>query len=279
MATSAPNEPLSLTLSDTRVAYAQAGDGDVLLLIHGSLCDYRYWRWQMPALSQHMRIVGPSLRGFWPTAYTSEHPDFGIARHTEDMLEFAHALTAETAKLHVLGHSRGAQIALEMALRAPELVHSLTLADPGFRFADEAPAPSFHSDVVAMLRQGKTDEALEHFVDTVNGPDTWRRMTGWFKAMVRDNAYTLLSQLRDLSRAVDPERVSALHCPTLLIGGANSPARYRDRLDILQTMIPDCRRTTIALAAHGMNLANPKAFNRAVIDFICAHPVARRATA
>jgi pimeloyl-ACP methyl ester carboxylesterase len=273
MATPVQQDALSLSLPDTRVVYVQAGEGDVLLLIHGSLCDYRYWRWQMPALSPHMRVVAPSLRGFWPTAYASEHPDFGIERHTRDMLAFARALTAGTGRLHVAGHSRGAQVALEMALHAPDIVHSLTLADPGFGFAGEPPVPSFHTDAVALLRQGRTEEALALFVDTVNGPDTWRRMTNWFKVMVRDNAYTLLSQLRDLNRAIDPDTLRALRCPSLLIGGENSPARYRGRLDTLQSLIPDCRRTTIAQAAHGMNLANPKAFNRAMIDFISAHPV------
>src|SRR3546814_6385392 len=44
-----------------------------------------------------------------------------------------------------------------------------------------------------------------------------------------------------------------------LVGGANSPARYARRLDVLEKIFPHAGRITIPLASHGMNLANPKA--------------------
>lgn len=34
------------------VSYTESGVGECVLLIHGSLCDYRYWRWQIPQLSE-----------------------------------------------------------------------------------------------------------------------------------------------------------------------------------------------------------------------------------
>jgi len=168
----------------------------------------------------------------------------------------------------VIGHSRGAQVAIELAIQAPHLCRSLTLADPGFRFADEPETPVFYADAVARLHDGDTEGALAQFIDTVNGDDTWRKMVGWFKDMVRDNAATLLSQIHEANRAVDPQAIARLICPVLLIGGAQSPAKYGTRLDRLQQLLPQAHRTRIALAAHGMNLANPRAFNRAVLEFI-----------
>ncbi|MGB6103798.1 MAG: alpha/beta hydrolase [Pusillimonas sp.] len=247
--------------------YTQAGQGEILLLIHGSLCDYRYWRWQIPALSQSHTVVAPSLRGFWPEAFTTEDNSFSIARHTHDLQAFIRAISPDRP-VHILGHSRGAQVALELACQAPELTRSLTLADPGFRIDAEAETASFHTEAVALLKRGEVDTALADFVDSVNGPGTWRQMVGWFKTMVKDNAYTLLSQVREINLAVNLDRAASLQCPVLLIGGANSPARYRSRLDILEQAFAQASRITIPLASHGMNLANPKAFNQAVSHFL-----------
>ncbi|HUH58765.1 MAG TPA: alpha/beta hydrolase [Candidimonas sp.] len=257
------------TTGHSMIHYTEAGAGQMLVLLHGSLCDYRYWRWQLPALAQHYRVVAPSLYGFWPNALDREDPEFSVRRHVEDTVNLLRSLSND-GPVHVLGHSRGAQVALEVACNAPELVRSLTLADPGFRIDEEPPMPSVHADIARMLRQGQLEEAMAGFVDAVNGAGTWRQMTSWFKTMVKDNAYTLLSQLREINLAIRLEQAAALRCPVLLIGGAHSPPRYGNRLDVLENALLDATRTTIPLASHGMNLANPKAFNGAVLSFLDA---------
>ena len=259
----------TLPLSDGGLHYLQAGTdtGAPVLLIHGSLCDYRYWRWQMPAFADTHRVLVPSLRGCWPDTQPHPQTQYAIRRHAADLAQLLQALDVPGGA-HVVGHSRGAQVAVELALQAPHLCRSITLADPGFRFADEPETPVFYADAVERLRHGDTEGALEQFIDTVNGADTWRKMVGWFKDMVRDNAATLLSQIHEANLAVEPAAVADLRCPVLLVGGAQSPAKYGTRLDRLQQLLPQARRTRIALAAHGMNLANPRAFNRAVLEFI-----------
>ncbi|MHA3903875.1 alpha/beta fold hydrolase [Castellaniella sp. WN] len=258
-----------LALPDGGLHYTQAGVGAdaPILLIHGSLCDYRYWRWQVPAFAETRRVIAPSLRGCWPDAQSHPRAEYAIDHHADDLAHLLRALD-EHGGAHVIGHSRGAQVALALATRAPQLCRSLTLADPGFRFADEPETAIFYADAVQRLRDGDAEGAIERFIDTVNGADTWRRMVGWFKDMVRDNAATLLSQIREANLPVDPRDAAALPCPVLLVGGAQSPAKYGTRQDRLQRLLPQARRARIALAAHGMNLANPRAFNRTILEFV-----------
>ncbi|MFV0284709.1 MAG: alpha/beta fold hydrolase [Castellaniella sp.] len=255
-----------LPLPDGTLHYTQAGDGEPILLIHGSLCDDRYWRWQYPALSEMHRVIAPSLRGCWPDAQAHPRADYAIDRHAADLAQLLRAMDTRGGA-HVVGHSRGAHVALALAIQAPELCRSLTLADPGFRFTDEPETPVFYADAVQRLQAGDAEGAVELFIDTVNGPDTWRKMVGWFKDMVRDNAATLLSQIKEANLPVDPQDAAPLTCPVLLVGGAQSPARYGTRQDRLQQLLPQARRTRIALAAHGMNLANPRSFNRTILEF------------
>lgn len=259
-----------LALADSQLHYTQHGESDsAVLLIHGSLCDYRYWRWQIPALAGQHQVLAPSLRGCWPAVQPHPQPGYNIHTHAQDLVHLVRALDRHNG-VHVVGHSRGAQVAMVFATLAPALCRSLTLADPAFRFEDEPETPPFYAKTVAQLQDGQRDAALEGFIDTVNGQDTWRRMVPWFKDMSRDNAMTLLSQIGEANTPVTVQDAMALSCPLLLVGGANSPVKYGTRQDRLQQLVPGAQRVRIAMAAHGMNLANPRAFNQAVLDFMAA---------
>lgn len=283
-----PAVSMSLTerqalLGDTLVHWLEAGEGDLLVLIHGSLCDYRYWRWQIPAFSTRFRVIAPSLPGCWPEPVgpgmdmTDSAPArraimnddrYSIARHVAAISRLCRE-TAGNRRLYLLGHSRGAQVALEAALALPNRTAGLILADPGFAFDDEPPVPAVHTPIAEKLGHAPLDEVIGEFVDTVNGPDTWRRTVPWFKEMVRANAWTLLPQLKDMHRSVDLEEVTeSLTCPVMLISGEHSPQRYGSRIDRLLKVLPASQHVVVPRAAHGMNLANARYFNDSVLDFL-----------
>lgn len=248
------------------LSYVESGQGQVLLLVHGSLCDLRYWRWQIPELSRHFRVVAPSLRGYWPHAFEQASPLFTVEQHATDLGK----LIDETVgrPVHLLGHSRGAHVALELAAQAPSRIASLILADPGRQATPSATALAFQKQAADLLARGDVEGALAGFIDTVNGADTWRRMTGWFKEMVRDNAGTLFSQVAEHDTAFDPSRAGALKCPVLLLGGEHSPTRFKRSMDVLQAFLPHAQRDVIPSASHGMNLGNARAFNARVEHFV-----------
>ena len=82
----------------------------------------------------------------------------------------------------LVGHSRGGRVALEVALRRPDALRSLTLADPGLPLPGEDDLRgSFRQEALTLIRQGDVDTGLALFVDTVTGPNTWQRMVPWFK--------------------------------------------------------------------------------------------------
>lgn len=252
---------------DFPFAYTEAGQGETLVLVHGSLCDYRYWRPQLSGLSTRLHVVAPSLRGYWPTAFTQEDSRFTVAQHAQDLS----ALITHLGKgqpVHVLGHSRGAHVALVAASKYPHCVKSLILADPGFQLQHESNPYDYLERAAFELQDGDLEGALQRFIDTVNGETTWGKMVSWFKEMVRDNAGTLLSQALEPAKSFALNDAARITCPVLLLGGRNSPARYGKIMDALQSRLPCVQRDTIAMAAHGMNLANPRAFNARVAQFI-----------
>lgn len=262
------------TLADQApLTFVELGYGRTTLLIHGSLCDYRYWRWQMAPLAEYGRVIAPSLRGFWPHTCIAPDPRFSVQQHAADLVALIRA-TSPDEPVDIVGHSRGAHVALEMAVQAPALVRSMVLADPGMNVPGVSRNSGFINSAAQSVAQGLTEAGLETFIDTVSGPDTWRRMTGWFKTMVRDNAGTLLSQALEADTLYDPDAARQISCPVLLLGGSNSPQRYRQIIDVLAPRLADARRDTVPMASHGMNLANPKSFNRKVLAFFAGEQTA-----
>jgi len=263
-----PEFPLSyLDLDGSRIAYADLGDGPPLLLLHGSLCDCRYWHAQIKSLATHFRVIAPSLRFYWPDQWDGKGSGFSAAQHTADALALLARLGITGA--HVVGHSRGAKVALGMAVNQPAAVHTLTLADPGIALPGQIDRRgSFREQACELIREGQLDEGLSIFIDAVSGAGTWPRMVPWFRQMARDNARTLLGQIHEKSEPFDESLLRSLNLPVLMIGGALSPAPYPAIIDYLEQVLPDTQRVTIAGSSHGMNIGNPRVFNQAIVSFL-----------
>ena len=256
----------TLRIKGHTFTFQDEGTGPTLLLIHGSLCDYRYWRWQVPELAKHCRVIVPSLRHFWPDTLEDTTP-FDYVQHAQDMVDLLQQLGLNQA--HILGHSRGAAIAMQMALEHPNSVKSLILADPGLRTSEQlSESIQFKQESLSLIQEGKLDEGLSLFIDTVSGAGTYKRMVRWFREMVKDNAHTLFRQRFEPPFLLDAERFQAIHSATTLIGGSQSPAPFPEINQCLKAIWPHAITEILDPASHGMNLALPHEFNRCVVEHI-----------
>ncbi|PLZ04456.1 alpha/beta hydrolase [Burkholderia sp. WAC0059] len=263
--------------SGLRLPYVESGEGELLLFVHGSLCDYRYWQPQLAGLNRHFRCVAVSLSHYWPAADAAQGQPFSWSRHADELGEFVDGLGAGPA--HVVGHSRGGCVSFHFARRRPELVRTLTLADPGGPVrrdgetgSADAPLPetvnALRARAVQLIETGEVDAGLRLFVDSVSRPGFWDRSTLAFRTMATDNASTLGPQFRDPLPAYTREDAADVRCPVLLIDGEQSPEVFHRTVAALEQWLGDARRETVAGASHGMNLARPGAFNRYVEQFV-----------
>ncbi len=106
-----------------RIAFQRRGAGPPLLLLHGLVCDGRLWRRELDALSDTFTVVAWDAPG---CGASSDPPaEFRIADYGSCLAAFVDALDLD--HVHVLGHSFGSVLALELYRQRPARVRSLIL--------------------------------------------------------------------------------------------------------------------------------------------------------
>ena len=112
------------------VSILEAGRGDPVLLLHGLGATKASFLPTLFALSKRHRVIAPDLLGHGDTAKPLARYDApAFAQFTLDLMD---ALDIE--RTHLIGNSMGGRISLEVALRAPDRVRSLTLLCPAVAF-------------------------------------------------------------------------------------------------------------------------------------------------
>ena len=123
----------SVDLPGGPVWYDEQGGGPPVVLIHGGAVDSRFFKDNVPALVDRFRVISVDLWGH------GRSPDrdgpFSVASFSDDVAAVIER--AAGGRAHVLGHSIGAVVALDLAMRHPERVDRLIVASGGFDSSEE----------------------------------------------------------------------------------------------------------------------------------------------
>ncbi len=127
--------PVQTALTTPTLAYIDQGAGpETLLLVHGLAANAGFWRYNIPELARHYRVIAVDLPGYGKSSKATWYP-YSMSFYAASLARLVEEL--ELGPVTVVGHSMGGQIAMTMALRHPESVSRLVLAAPagieGFR--------------------------------------------------------------------------------------------------------------------------------------------------
>jgi len=132
-------------VNGVRLHYVQAGQGPLIVLLHGFPEFWYGWRLQIPALAAAgYRVIAPDMRGYNLSEKPPTVADYRMEALTSDVAALIRHAGEENAV--VVGHDWGGAVAWETAIRLPQVVRRLVVLN--------APHPA------AMLRELRTVEQL-----------------------------------------------------------------------------------------------------------------------
>jgi pimeloyl-ACP methyl ester carboxylesterase len=113
-------------VGDVRLHYVEAGEGPLVVLLHGFPEFWFGWRLQIaPLAAAGYRVVAPDTRGINLSSKCDDFEDYGVDLLAADIHGLIGALGAESA--FVVGHDWGGSIAWTVAMNHPEVVERLVI--------------------------------------------------------------------------------------------------------------------------------------------------------
>jgi pimeloyl-ACP methyl ester carboxylesterase len=129
-----------------RTWYADYGQGEPLVLMHGGLVDARFFEPNLDALAEHFHVYTPERRGHGHTPDVEGPITYQLM--ADDTVAFLDAVVGEPADL--VGHSDGAVVAMLVAMQRPEAVKRLVMISGGYNTSGAA-QPDVELDVDQLV--------------------------------------------------------------------------------------------------------------------------------
>lgn len=257
--------------------YVEEGAGPPVVLVHGSVSDYREWGKQLKPLGQQYRVVAYSRRYHWPNVPPGPAADASLELQADDLAALISALHLAPAR--IIGHSYGAATALHLTLRHPELVHSLVLAEPGVPGVlagqpdQEAILKEAQMVRSEMTRAFATKDAAQ-IVRTITkhvAPGEYEKATPAERKGLLANvaAFELdYTARRPAFTCADAQKIAV---PVLLVTGKRSPMGLQRMAETTAGCIKGAQLVSIPQATHWMQLDQAEVFNSAILAFLSKH--------
>ena len=256
--------------------YEDVGEGTPLVFVHEYAGDHRAWEMQLRFFARRYRCIAYSARGYPPSAVPADPGAYSQDRATDDIAAVIEAL--ELAPAHVIGLSMGAFATLHLGLRHPHLARSLVAAGVGYGAAPDKRA-QFQRETDATIARIRA-EGMDRMADVYgHGPTRLifeqkdPRGFAEFIAQLAEHstegsALTMQGVQRQRPSLFDlRDEFARMTLPTFVIAGDEDDPTLEASLYLKRT-IPGSALLVMPKCGHTMNLEDPDAFNRAVLDFI-----------
>jgi pimeloyl-ACP methyl ester carboxylesterase len=264
--------------------YSVRGAGEPVVLVHAGL----FAEWfrpllEEPALAARYRVLSFHRVGYAGSSRVAG--PVGISRQAAQLDALMRHVGIERA--HVVGHSSGGNIALQLALDAPERVHSLSLLEPALPVGGGsermlATRQAVMATIVEHFRAGNRAAAVDGFMRMVSGPGYRapfdQALPGVFDRGVSD-ADTFFGQELPAIQQWQLARDDAgrITRPVLAVVGEKSPEVspiWTARQQLLLSSLPNAEGYVLPGTTHLLHVQNPRGMAEALAAFFARHPMA-----
>lgn len=273
-------------VGELRLHWVEAGDGPLVLLLHGFPEHGLAWRRQLPALAAAgFRAVAPDLRGYNLSEKPKGVASYRMERLAGDVASLVRRLGYE--KTFLVGHDWGGAIAWCVPALHPGLVERLAILN--------APHPIVMKRKLATLAQARRSSYIFFFqLPWLPERSLTRHRAGYLKMMLRRDPATpgaftpeeieayreaflrpgaataTINYYRAAVRSgmrVPGLRRSLANVPALVLWGEKDRYLGPELLDGLDALVPDLRLVRIPGASHWLPADAAETVNQELIAF------------
>jgi pimeloyl-ACP methyl ester carboxylesterase len=258
-------------VNDVELQHEVVGSGEPMLFIHGAhIADALRPLVTEPALERFQRIRY-HRRGLGGSTRPVAAGPTSVAVQAQDAVGLLDHLGVERA--HVVGHSWGGAIALELAAQHPTRVASLVLLEPA---PLTTPAGAALARAMAPLLEryqaGDAEGAVHGFLALV-GDRNWcatieQTVPGGVAQAVKDAATFFETELPGPTWSFGPEQAAAITCPVLSVLGSQSGPLFVGSRQLLHAWFPACQDADIVGATHLLQMQAPGSVAAAIAAFL-----------
>jgi pimeloyl-ACP methyl ester carboxylesterase len=258
----------------TRLHYEETGSGTPVIFIHEFAGDHRAWETQVRFLGRYFRCITFAARGFPPSEVPEDGGRYSQAHARDDIVAVLDHLKIDRA--HVVGLSMGGFAALHVGITYPQRARSLVIAGCGygaepekkdrFQAECEAAAASFESNwkqAAEKYALGPTRVQLQN-----KDPRGWQEFARQLaEHSPRGQALTMRGvQMKRPSLYELVDGMRKIDVPTLVVTGDEDDPCLEPAL-LMKRNIATAGLVVIPWSGHTINLEEPDAFNRALLEF------------
>jgi 3-oxoadipate enol-lactonase len=268
--------PYADTSDGVRLYFEASGSGTPIIFLHEFAAHYASWEPQVRHFSRTHRCITYSARGYPPSQVPAAEHAYTYEHFRDDAIAVLDHLRIEAA--HFVGLSMGAYSSLQVGLKAPSRVLSLTLAGVGSGF-EPSRVEAFHQECRERAEKFERDgpAAIAKIIGMGPGripfllkdPSGFRR---FYDAIAQHDAMGSAFTMRAFQGSRPPiwefeKEIMHMAVPTLIVIGDEDDACIEPSLYLKRT-IPASGLVTFPKTGHTLNLEEPALFNEAVERFV-----------
>jgi pimeloyl-ACP methyl ester carboxylesterase len=255
-------------LEDLSIHYLIEGSGLPLVLLHGLGNNSKSWIRQLEELKKDYTVIAWDAPGYGQSS--DPVPELQhFSQFADHLKRFLDGL--QLKEVYLLGHSMGSAIAIDFAIRFPEMVTKLMIAAPtrGAAALDEEENAKKRKARHDLVENSSPEELARERTPALlaaNVEPTILEYAQNIMAEVRPAGYkSVANSLYHLNQMDEYPKVTV---PTLVICGEEDLVTPVSESEIIVERLKDGRLKTITDAGHLSYLEKPKVFNRYVLDFL-----------
>ncbi|HWG07290.1 MAG TPA: alpha/beta hydrolase [Beijerinckiaceae bacterium] len=273
--------PNILLPTGTDLYFETHGEGEPVVLIPSTGFSCEAWKPSQMPLAGSSRLILHDPRGCGRSR--AKQSVYTIQQMANDVVTLLDHLSISAA--HLVGHSMGGRIALEMALNFPGRTKSLIMAASG---SGQVPRPGAdcvpgvpHWLLTRMVEHGYEQSLREEYTDTTAFfTDDYRRDHAAEVEAFFQRVYPTHAKLNEYAHLViarhnweATHRLGDVSCPTMVLIGDHDSGRANHvaQAQAMQARIPGSVLEVLSGHSHGFPWQAPDETNRVILDWVAAH--------